>query len=335
MRINAASIRRTPKRLRIRPAGPVAAVTTTRRLPAGITSTRPGVGAAGPAGRALDLDRHAHGDADPAVVSRLAGHLSIPRNLGISAWDFVLKFGRHLPGGGPSDSPPRRPQEPAAKEATPAAAPAEGASKEPAASPAPADSGRWKLSGKLDIDCMICHCNNHEYSMELWSKQIEDQNFAWAPTVALGLGFVDGKVSALPDDFDPAKVEENARNKLPTTTYATGRVNAEKKVFFDVIRQPSDNTCYYCHSRQLVGKDAVPDWNCDEDVHLKAGLDLFRLSSQRHRASHGARVRGRGSPDRPIRGCACPAADVTWATAGRGTPRRAPAAAQGTSALAL
>jgi hypothetical protein len=206
-----------------------------------------------------------------------------PRKLGIKAWDFTLKFGRHFPGGGPSDSP-TPPAEPAAKEATPAAA-AEGASKEPAAGPPPAASGRWKLSGKLDIDCMLCHCNNHEYSMELWSKQIEDQNFAWAPTVALGLGFVDGKVSALPDTFDPAKVEENARNKLPATTYATGRVNAEKKVFFDVIRQPSDNTCYYCHSRQLVGKDAVPEWNCDDDVHLKAGLtcsDCHRNDIEHH-----------------------------------------------------
>lgn len=194
-----------------------------------------------------------------------------PRKLGITSWEFVLKFGRHLPGGelGEAVAPVA---EPAAKEAPAAAAPAEGASKEPPAAAAPADPGRWKLAGKLDIDCMICHCNNHEYSMELWSKQIEDQNFAWAPTAALGLGFVDGKVSALPDDFEPAKVEENSRTKLPTTTYAAGRVNAEKKVFFDVIRQPSDNACYYCHSRQHVGQDAVPDWNCDQDVHLQAGL---------------------------------------------------------------
>ncbi len=132
---------------------------------------------------------------------------------------------------------------------------------------------------------MICHCNNHEYSMELWSKQIEDQNFAWAPTVALGLGFVEGKVSSLPDDFDPAKVEETSRNKLPSTTYAPDRINLEKKVFFDVIRKPSDDTCYYCHTTRLVGKDAPPDWNCDEDVHLRAGLtcsDCHRNGIEHH-----------------------------------------------------
>ena len=48
-----------------------------------------------------------------------------PEELGISARDFVLKFGRHFPGG---------------NEET-----AEG------------EEARWKLSGALDVDCMICH----------------------------------------------------------------------------------------------------------------------------------------------------------------------------------
>ncbi len=237
-----------------------------------------------------------------------------PGDLGISSWDFVMKFGRHLPGGGPGEeaSPSEQPRdqgpdakkaspeqsaakEPVAKETPAKEAPA-AASKPAAASPAPDNPGRWQLSGKLEIDCMICHCNNHEYSMELWSKQIEDQNFAWAPTVALGLGFVEGKVSSLPDDFDPAKVEENARNKLPTTTYAPDRINPEKKVFFDVIRKTSDNICYYCHTTRLVGKDVPPDWTCDEDVHLRAGLtcaDCHRNGIEHHT------VRGFEGEDHP------------------------------------
>lgn len=207
-----------------------------------------------------------------------------PREVGISNWDFVLKFGRHLPGGGPG-TPAAPAADQAAKPVPSAEAAAEGESKQAATDAAPADPGRWKLSGKLDIDCMICHSNDHQYSMELWSKQIDDQNFAWAPTVAAGLGFVDGKVSGLPDDFDPAKVEENARHKLPTTTYMTGRVNAEKKVFFDVVRRPHDNACYSCHTNKPVGQDAVPAWNCDEDVHLKAGLtcaDCHRNDIEHH-----------------------------------------------------
>jgi len=222
-----------------------------------------------------------------------------PDDLGISTWDFVLKFGRHLPGGGPGEeaAPAEQPvaKEPAAKEPPPKDASAE-ASKPAAARPAPADPGRWQLSGKLEIDCMICHGNNHEYSMELWSKQIEDQNFAWAPTVALGLGFVEGKVSSLPDDFDPAKVDENSRSKLPASTYAPLRINPEKKVFFDVIRKTSDSICYYCHTTRLVGKDVPPDWTCDEDVHLRAGLtcaDCHRNGIEHHT------VRGFEGEDHP------------------------------------
>jgi len=205
-----------------------------------------------------------------------------PREVGISNWDFVLKFGRHLPGGGPG-TPPTPADGPSAKPAPSGEAPAEGEGNEPAG--APSAPGRWKLSGKLDIDCMVCHSNDRQYSMEVWSKQIEDQNFAWAPTAASGLGFVDGKVSGLPDDFDPAKTEENARHKLPTTTYATGRVNNEKKVFFDVVRRPNDNACYYCHSHQQVGPAAAPEWIGDEDVHLKAGLtcaDCHRNDLEHH-----------------------------------------------------
>ncbi len=211
-----------------------------------------------------------------------------PSDLGISAWDFMLKFGRHLPGGGPGEQElamdPPAAKEPAAKEPAPKEAPAKEAPAE-TSKPTPTPSGRWQLAGKLEIDCMICHSNNHGYSMELWSKQIEDQNFAWAPTVASGLGFVEGKVSSLPDDFDPAKVEENSRTKLPTTTYGSVRINPEKKVFFDVVRQTSDNVCYYCHTTRQVGPDAPPDWTCDEDVHLLAGLacaDCHRNGIEHH-----------------------------------------------------
>jgi hypothetical protein len=119
---------------------------------------------------------------------------------------------------------------------------------------------------------MICHSRSHAYSPEIWWQQIESQNFAWAPTAALGMGYVEGKVSGLPDDFDPAKVEPNARQRLPKTTYASLRMNAEKKVFLDVVRKPHDDACYYCHSTRWVGEGTSPEWTHDQDVHLQAGM---------------------------------------------------------------
>jgi len=206
-----------------------------------------------------------------------------PTELAISHRDFVLKFGRHLPGGGPGE-PPSEP----AEEAT-----TEQATEEPPADPLgegeeAADEGdarAWGLSGELSVDCMMCHTGDGSYSPEVWWEQIQEENFAWAPTAALGLGHVEGKVSRLPDDFDPATVDENSRHKLPTTTYAPLQMNGEKKVFFDVIRTPHDNACYYCHSMRLVGEEAAPEWTHDEDVHLRAGMscsDCHRNGIEHH-----------------------------------------------------
>jgi hypothetical protein len=82
---------------------------------------------------------------------------------------------------------------------------------------------------------------------------------------------VEGSVSGLPDNFDP-EAEGNEGPQLPKTTYTPLRVNAENKIFFDVVRTPSSNACYYCHSNRTVGEGASPEWLHDEDVHLRAGM---------------------------------------------------------------
>lgn len=198
-----------------------------------------------------------------------------PRQLGISNWDFVLKFGRHLPGGGPGEE--LEAADPAAGTSTAATA------AEPAKQDAETDDTRWKLSGWLNVDCMFCHGGDQQYSPEAWWDQISNQNFAWAPTAAAGLGAVEGKVSSLPDSFDPANPPSGSRNQLPKTTYTNLKRNAEKEVFLDIVRRPGDHTCYYCHTTRPVGEGAAPAWVHDEDVHLRAGM----LCSDCHRNGIG------------------------------------------------
>ncbi len=210
-----------------------------------------------------------------------------PDDLGISPWDFVLKFGRHMPGGGPGQPP--KPAA-AAEEAT------GGQLDSGESQPTLATADRWRLSGYLQIDCLFCHTNDKGYSPETWWNQIQDQNFAWAPTAAAGLGVVDGKVSGLADDFDPAKAEAGGRNRLPVTTYGGLRINGEKKVFIDVVRTPDDRACYYCHTTQMVGAEAVPMWNQDQDVHLRAGMTC--TDCHRHDIGHHT-VRGYESEVHP------------------------------------
>lgn len=202
-----------------------------------------------------------------------------PDKLGISPWEFVLKFGRHLPGGGPGAPP--EPTDDASTEPAEAAAaePADEASAEPAddaaataEEPADEDPSRWHLSGQLEIDCMFCHSNDTAYDREAWWNQIQEENFAWAPTAALALGKIDGDVSDLPDDFDPETADPEGRDQLPTTTYGALRTNGDGKIFFDVIRTPPNSVCYYCHNNRLVGKQIGPEWTHDEDVHVQAGM---------------------------------------------------------------
>lgn len=163
-----------------------------------------------------------------------------PGEVGMSRWDFITTFGRHYPGeAGPEETAPE---------------------------------GRWNLSGALAIDCMICHGDNRSYDPEAYAKQIAKHNFAWAPTAAIGLGYVSGDVSRLPEKFDPAKPPEEGKPSLPKVAYYQHKFNPDKEVFFDIVRRPSTNNCYYCHTARPVGPGTPADWNQDNDVHMKAGL---------------------------------------------------------------
>ena len=66
---------------------------------------------------------------------------------------------------------------------------------------------------------------------------------------------------------------------LPKTSYRPVQIDADNKIFFDVIRKPSNNVCYYCHTTRMVGEGATPDWTHDEDVHLRRDV-VHRLPSQ-------------------------------------------------------
>ena len=159
-----------------------------------------------------------------------------PQDLGITRLQFLVMFGRHMPG---------------------------------TAQPAPAtdpDAKRSALTGELAIDCMSCHALDRSYSHERWTQQIEQQNFAWAPTAAMGLARIEGKAASLPEDHDPAK------SPGVQTLYDPRRFDPEGKVFFDLVRKPPNSACYQCHSTREVGPKATPRWQHDDDVHVKAGL---------------------------------------------------------------
>lgn len=172
-----------------------------------------------------------------------------PEDVGLSHWEFVLRFGRHTPGGGygaPSDDVLAKSREEA----------------------------RWKISGRLEVDCMFCHSAGQSHDPAEAARQIEAQNFKWSPTVALGLGVVRGEARKTPDDWDPLMPPnpDYPERAGPKLIYDLRQFDRDDRVFFDITRRPPVERCYFCHSFREVGPLAADDLATSRDVHLAAGL---------------------------------------------------------------
>lgn len=175
-----------------------------------------------------------------------------PDALGMSRFDFMATFGSYLCGG-------------------PVA---------PAGDDGPSLPGRFAVSGALEVDCMLCHAADRAYRHAEWARQINNENFAWAATAALGLADVKGLARRLPDDFNAEEMPDRAVK----TRYDKRKFDDEGRVFFDVIRRPPDRACYACHTVRLAARRS-DWWTHDEDVHLSAGMacaDCHRNGIEHH-----------------------------------------------------
>ncbi len=205
-----------------------------------------------------------------------------PAQLGLTNWQFTLLFGRHLAGGGLS--------EPDAETL--------------AASP---EAKRWAISGSLEVDCMVCHATMASgYDPAELDRQVERQNFRWAPTAALGLGIIRGDARGVSDEFDPEMPPPPDRSDLvlPWVQYDRARFDGDSRVLFDIARRPPNERCYFCHSVRLIEPDEArvgegsEDWAVPMDVHLASGLncgDCHRNGID-HQITRGAPVSG-STPD--------------------------------------
>jgi hypothetical protein len=172
-----------------------------------------------------------------------------PEQIGLSSWQFVLRFGGHTPGGGYGDQD----QELVTKSR---------------------EAARWRISGPLEIDCMFCHSVDQQHDPAEAAKQIEAQNFRWAPTVALGLGVVRGEARKAPDDWDPSLPPnpDYPEQSGPKLMYDKKRFDLDNRVLFNITRRPPVDRCYFCHSVRQVGPDKPDDLVASRDVHIAAGL---------------------------------------------------------------
>ncbi|MEW5900179.1 MAG: hypothetical protein AB1715_01815 [Acidobacteriota bacterium] len=184
-----------------------------------------------------------------------------PAQVGLSAWDFTLLFGRHLAGGGVS--------EPSNAEITP--------------------DSRWEVSGKVEINCLGCHNASNGQDSSEWTKQVLRENFRWAATAASRLGEVGGMASRLAgtwDVYDGPDPDDTEWAVPPFVRYEKTLFDSRHRVLFDLTHKPADSRCLACHS---VAPVETAKYAFDEDVHSAAGLKCAHC--HRNDLSH-AMIRG-------------------------------------------
>jgi len=168
-----------------------------------------------------------------------------PAQIGMTDWEWVSAFGRHLPGGDVAD---------------PEDLYAEGGAR-----------ARWDVSGPIEINCFACHSQSKAYDHSEWVRLVARQNFRWAATGALGLGEVLGMGSRVPDYWNELRGlnrDEAVFAVPPHIAYDTRQFDAKDRAVLDVGAPRSAN-CLNCHSTSQAG---MPHKDIDGDVHLRAGM---------------------------------------------------------------
>lgn len=168
-----------------------------------------------------------------------------PPDVGLSDFDFLVNFARHMPGGGIGEPPADR------------------------IGTNDVRMRRMQITGALEIDCLVCHTKDGHYDHEARYKAITAENFKWAPTIAAELG-VYGASRSAKAFADAWRLPRPAPTNLPPVKYERHRFDSGNHVAISVTRKPSPNTCYFCHTSESHLGDSR--WHADADVHIRAGM---------------------------------------------------------------
>lgn len=167
--------------------------------------------------------------------------------LGISAWDFTIRFGGRTPGGG-LGGPFQK----------------QGAEDEDA---------RWNLTGQLQANCLSCHLKDASWDFTKWNEAIEKHNFKWAPAAASPFAKVEGAMTDVPDDYNPMMASFGSDNPMPKTRYRDEWFDGNTLLLGTRITNDIPNqNCLQCHSKRPVGPNALPRWHRQQDIHMAQGM---------------------------------------------------------------
>ena len=183
-----------------------------------------------------------------------------PDQFGISPFDFVRRFGRHMPGGGPGETYASDPNDKQAR-----------------------------LSGRLEVNCLVCHSADpgQDQGGPLgYADQVREGNLRWAATASAGFANVMGSVRNVSRTYDPfagPKGPLDPNNLPPITWYSKDAFDDHNDVFVDLTKRIPNERCYTCHSNSVVQAEG-DRLLADEDIHMASGLRC--VDCHRHGIDH-------------------------------------------------
>jgi len=183
-----------------------------------------------------------------------------PDQFGISRFEFVRRFGRQMPGGGPGETYARDPNDRQAQ-----------------------------LSGQLEVNCLVCHNagpGQDQGGAFGYADQAREGNLRWAATASSGFANVKGSVRNVSPTYDPFVGPKGAldpNNLPPMTWYQKEAFDDHNDIFIDLTKRIPNERCYTCHSNSVVQSEA-DRLLADEDIHMASGLRC--VDCHRHGIDH-------------------------------------------------
>ncbi len=137
---------------------------------------------------------------------------------------------------------------------------------------------RWNVSGKLEVNCLLCHDADPFYDKAEYAGNIRKQNYKWAASASSSVTEFKGNASKMPDNYDQYNYTtiqsiDQRSSTPPNIKYDKTKFNSDYKMFFNITKNVPNERCYYCHSSIVTDKNFTEHWKADEDVHIKAGLN--------------------------------------------------------------
>jgi len=169
-----------------------------------------------------------------------------PEEIGLTAWNMTILFGRNMPGGGTAEPTPEM--------------------------EAPDPEARWNVSGKAEINCLACHNASPRQDHGEWAKQVARENLRWASTASSGIGQVGGMASRLHPTwniYDGPNRDDQEWAVAPQVKYNPAEFDSRHRYYFEVTHKPHDSNCLACHSATPVGQALNES---EPDIHRASGL---------------------------------------------------------------